>query len=205
MNKLHDIIFNLLSHSFLYDLLQTVLGTYNYRKKITLNTIKNANSKVLDLGCGTANILNYIKIKHCNYFGIDFNKKYIKIAKKRFPKANFATISIKDLDIKLFNSTDYVLLFAFIHHLNDSEVCNLLKKIKNSIKKNCEIITIDPVFVQNEIFVKKFLKKLDRGKFIRYDHQYKALFKKFFNIKKSYVHKTLWPPCDNFISVLKPI
>jgi trans-aconitate methyltransferase len=45
----------------------------------------------LDLGCGTANILKYIKIDHRNYYGFDGNQEYINKAKKNFPKANFST------------------------------------------------------------------------------------------------------------------
>lgn len=45
--------------------------------------------KILDLGCGSGYITNYLIEKGLNATGIDFSSEMIKIAKKKYPKLNF--------------------------------------------------------------------------------------------------------------------
>lgn len=197
-------LYKTLSYSFVYDFLQWITGSYNFRKKILLKIIKNNKSKILDLGCGTANILNYIDIDHSNYYGFDGNEKYIDIAKKKFPNANFSTKLIQDVDFKELQKINYVLFFGFVHHLSDLEIDILFEKIKKKINPNCFIITIDPVFVDNKNYIARFLAKYDRGEFVRYEIEYKKIFENFFCIEDSYVKTTIWPPANWNISILKP-
>jgi 2-polyprenyl-3-methyl-5-hydroxy-6-metoxy-1,4-benzoquinol methylase len=198
-------VYKILSYSYIYDFLQWITGSYNFRKKIFLKIITNSNSKILDLGCGTANILKYIKIDHRNYYGFDCNQEYINKAKKNFPKANFSTKVIEDVDFNELYKIDYILLFGFVHHLNDSQVHELFQKIKSKINLHCKIITIDPAFVDNKKCIAKFIAKYDRGEFVRYEYQYKIIFEKYFKIENSYIETTVWPPANWFISILKPI
>lgn len=80
------------------------------------NLVKKKHPRILDLGCGTGMILNYISAK--NYKGIDISDKMIGIAKENFPEGKFTIGDMNelikdersnsyDLVISLFNSYSY--------------------------------------------------------------------------------------------------
>ena len=66
-----------------------------------------------------------------------------------------------------------------LHHVNDDEIINFLNN-----NSNFKIIAIDPMFHANQNFFSVFLKKLDKGKFVRTYGNYQILLKKFLLIKK---------------------
>lgn len=80
----------------------------------------------LDIGCGNARLAQYLiqnlKFKIQNYFGIDFSDKFIKIAKNKFSKAQFKTArKIWELPFK-DNEFNTVAGIAFLHHIPSWEL-----------------------------------------------------------------------------------
>ena len=68
------------------------------------------DSSILDVGCGLAHLINYLKkTKYKSYLGIDINKKFISINKKRFkePKYKFKNISLENFNCK--KKFDYII------------------------------------------------------------------------------------------------
>jgi trans-aconitate methyltransferase len=60
------------------------------RANMIYNLIKEEDIKeILDLGCGTGKITNYLFNKGIKTKGIDTSKRLINIAKKRFKKIEF--------------------------------------------------------------------------------------------------------------------
>ena len=80
---------------------------------------------VLDLGCGNARFLQYLKnegIPFKSYLGIDSEKSFITENKRKFPEGNFRTQDI--LDYENFQSTpphDLVCVFGVTHHIPDKD------------------------------------------------------------------------------------
>lgn len=56
------------------------------------------NSTILDLGCGSGYITNYLCELNLNAIGIDFSGEMIKIAKKKYPKVKFLTANFMDIE-----------------------------------------------------------------------------------------------------------
>ena len=58
----------------------------SFRKKILKENVKDKNLKILDIGCGSAEILNYIPVNE--YYGYDIDPNSIQVAKKNHPYEN---------------------------------------------------------------------------------------------------------------------
>lgn len=81
MSQKNKGIYSLLSHTFFYSLVQKVMSATSFRGKIVKKYITKHNVKVLDIGCGPAEILDVLpKIR---YYGFDINPIYINFAKKK--------------------------------------------------------------------------------------------------------------------------
>ena len=82
MSQKNKGVYNLLSNSFFYSLVQRVMSATSFREKIIKKYITKNNVKVLDVGCGPAEILDVLpKIQ---YYGIDINPIYINSAKRKY-------------------------------------------------------------------------------------------------------------------------
>ena len=81
MSQKTDRIYSLLSNTFVYSFVQRIMSGTSFRKKIVKKYITRNNSKVLDVGCGPAEILD--SLPTVKYFGYDINSTYINYAKKK--------------------------------------------------------------------------------------------------------------------------
>ena len=118
----------------------SVIGKNNSSKKFLLNTAKKYlkdNSKILELGCGTAENLSAFK---SNYIlaGIDISEGMLKVARKKLPFAKFTQADISDFNLKekfdlifcsydtinhLDNFTSWIRLFKCVKmHLNENGI-----------------------------------------------------------------------------------
>lgn len=94
--------------------------------------------KVLDLGCGTARILQVLQDsqKKFEYTGVDFSHNLIKQAKEKYPNTKFLVSDMTKIDFEE-NSFDMVFMIASFHHLSTKEErLELLNKINCWLKPN---------------------------------------------------------------------
>ena len=82
MSQKNKGIYSLLSNTFFYSLVQRIMSATSFREKIVKKYITKNNIKVLDIGCGPAEILN--ALPRINYYGFDINPLYINSAKKKY-------------------------------------------------------------------------------------------------------------------------
>ena len=84
------------------------------------------NISVLEVGCGTGELLSSIRAKH--KVGIDFSPTIITIAKEKFPSINFHVMEAED--IQLNEKFDLIILSNLIGYLDDiQEVFKQLHKV----------------------------------------------------------------------------
>ena len=83
------------------------------------------------------------------------------------------------------DKVDVVMLFGLLHHISNNEAIELLENIKLTLKKNYRIIVLDPVFIEDQNPIAKFLIKNDRGNYVRKADEYQKIFKQT-NLKSSY-------------------
>lgn len=115
---------------------QGILSPFLQNKRISMiiNILQNIKfKKILDYGCGDANLLKMLK-SNIDYTGLDINLKLINQNKKKFPNASFIS--------KLKNQKfDVIVLSAVIEHVINPE--KLLQQLKKNLlhKKSIIIIT----------------------------------------------------------------
>ena len=186
-------LYGILSHHFVYSFFQKIMSGTSFRKRIINKLITKSNIKVLDIGCGPAEILDFLM--EVDYFGYDINPNYINYAKKKYKKkGKFFCKKFTNKDIKKLPKFDHVLLFGILHHLNDKEVNDLLRLTKKVLKKEGNIITEDPILIDRQNIFSRFIIKMDRGSNVRNKKEYTNLIKKFFKkINSKIYHQTFVP------------
>ena len=166
-NKLHKI----LSSPFIYSTFQKLMKGDKIRKKILELSIKKKNPKILDIGCGLGDSLEYIE--NPVYFGYDISKTYIEYAKKKYKKKGvFLCRNFSQKEIKRLPKFDYILLIGILHHLTNDQILNLLSNIKKTLKKHGSLITLDPIYMKDQNYFARFLISHDRGKNIKTKKEY---------------------------------
>lgn len=176
-----------------YFLTQKIMSGESKRAALVKNEIKKG-FKVLDVGCGTAKILEYLpKIE---YYGYDISKRFIDYAKQKYKskKIYLYCKRINKYEIKRIPKCDCVILFGLMHHLNDSELSEILFIVKKILKKNGTLLTCDPVLIKNQNIIAKFLIKNDVGKNVRNDLDYLKILKKYFKKIKINIDKQNFIP-----------
>lgn len=172
----------ILSFPQIYGLWQRLIGDNKLRKiycREYLN-VKDAD-RVLDIGCGSANMLEYLP-ENIDYVGFDDSLSYIKAAEKRFSKDNYSFICqsinfAQDFEEKF----DVIMANGVLHHLSDIEAENLIYFVSRNLKKGGRFLTLDGCYVPNQSAFKKWILKNDRGRFVRTKDKYFALFSNHFN------------------------
>jgi len=172
MKKLTQI----LSLAKIYQLYQWMVGANNYSRLFANEYIcYQKNEKILDIGCGPADILNYLP-KETDYTGIDMNKDYIMNAQRKYPDKKFVCADITTSDFVLENELfDTVFFIGVQHHLSDSEMEATLKFAKSKVKKGGRLLALEPVITPNRGSIEKWFMDNDRGKFIRTAEHYQQI------------------------------
>ena len=202
MSQKTDRIYSLLSNTFLYSFVQRIMSGTSFREKIFKKYIKKDKSTVLDIGCGPADILD--SLPSVKYFGYDINSNYINHAKKKYKdRGNFYCKKFTSADIKKLPRFDHVLLFGILHHLNDDEIKNLMKLLKKILKKNGDIITEDPILIEKQNPIAKFIIKKDRGNNVRSKKEYLKIISKYFKKINSKIYHQKFIPYTWFVMLCK--
>jgi len=146
--------------------------------------------KVLDVGCGTANILS--ALPDVEYLGIDSNPKYIDKARRRFgTRGQFEVLDVNDPSFKDFGTFDRVLLIGVLHHLDVGEVRNLLKSLSTCLGREGRLVTFDNALIEWQHPIARFLAKADRGRFSRSPEHYRRLLESSFHVEGEFVRHDL--------------
>ena len=86
--------------------------------KIQLSGLLDKGNNIVDLGCGTGNLLDNFRIDPWNYTGIDISKEMLKRAAVKHPKHTFKQFAIEDTQLEP-NSFDSALsLFGSFSHID---------------------------------------------------------------------------------------
>lgn len=137
--------------------------------------------KVLDIGCGPADILDFL----CDveYMGFDANPRYIQEARKRYSSRGSFSCQIIDeanWPTKYEGYFDIVIALGILHHLDDSEALKLLKLAHKALKPEGRLITLYGVFIEKQNRLARWVISMDRGQNVRSEAGYVYLVKQVF-------------------------
>jgi len=148
---------------------------YYIQKNVIKHLQLNNKLKILDVGCGTGDSLNYIaKLSKSQLYGLDISEKMLKIARKKLGEK--AILKLGDVEKIPFKDKtfDYVLNTEAFHHFPNPN--KTLKEINRVLKKNGEFMLADVNFYSN--FIHWLFKKIEPGHVNIYSKdEFKELFK----------------------------
>lgn len=180
-------IFDVLSVPFLYKYIRNILVLgIPYKKWIELSGLNKPNLRVVDIGCGPSDIIDYLQkgIVPSFYLGIDISDRYLITATNKaktkgldckflkFDLTKLADSEYGDEFVNILNKfkVNHVLLIGVLHHISDFDIQVLFRLLYkcNYIKS---IHAQDVVFIPNNL-INNFFAKIDRGLFVRTTKQY---------------------------------
>lgn len=177
----------LLSLPIVYDTVQALAGASRGRRILATDYIRaRAGETILDIGCGTAAILD--QLPDVQYVGFDENTEYVEAARRRYgQRGRFycGTIGASQLDV--LGAFDIVLALGVLHHLDDNEATQLFRIAKAVLKRSGRLVTIDGCYVAGQSKIARYLLSRDRGKFVRDEAGYLSIARQVFSLVASEV------------------
>ncbi len=165
----------ILSRPFFYDTFARLVGGKAVRRELAARYIRaHRGSRVLDIGCGTAAIVEYLP--NVEYFGFDAHPAYIAAARRRHPRHHKLwcqdIASAEALDVP---PCDIVLAIGVVHHLDDGEACKLFTLASKVLAPGGRLVTADGCYMHRQRRLDRMLLSSDRGKNVRRAAEYRAL------------------------------
>ena len=171
----------ILEYPRIYNFYQRLIGSRPYLKRFKSRFLKIEDGmKILDMGCGTSNILEFIN-EDVKYYGVDCSQKYIDYSSKNFTKHRFVCQSIcKKLDID--EKFDVVISKGVLAALSDVQLCKMFEVIVSLSNQNTKIILSDMNYKTDACWLQKFLQRNERNKNLRSKEDYIKIISKYFDI-----------------------
>lgn len=126
------------SRKSLFEKVYQKLKLYNIRYKFSKLNHKENGKKLLDIGCGTGDFLQFAQKKGLKVFGIEPNQKAIEIAKNKIGREGEFFDELSDTD----ETFDSITLWHVLEHIPDLN--RTLIEIKSKLKSEGELIIAVP-------------------------------------------------------------
>lgn len=188
-----------LSSPGVYNLMQVLMGMRRGRAYFSETHIRaKSGSRVLDIGCGTAEILPYMP--NVDYVGFDISPDYIKAAKAKYgSKGTFHCRLLSESEVDSLPKFDIVLAIGLLHHLDDDAARNFMAMAGRALAPGGRLITLDGCYSENQNPIARFLISRDRGQNVRTPDGYSALARGAFSDIKPTLKHTAWIPYTHWI------
>ena len=182
-----------------YNLWWRVVGGPAWAKVLVGQYIQpRAGARILEIGCGPGTIAGYLP--DSEYVGFDMSSKYIEMARKRFPHAQFVCERVSQFSLAKQQSFDAVLALGIVHHLDDQEARQLFQIAYDALKSGGKLITFDGVWTSDQSPVARWLLARDRGEHVRNEGEYVNIASQVFaNVKASVRHDLIRIPYSHLI------
>lgn len=169
-------------YRFIQNLINYTFGKKSFESCLVNYLNKNKYKEIHDIGCSDGQLVRKIDLNNTKYFGYDINYLNILKAKKIYKYNKNVNFQNKSIDhIKVSSKKKKIFIFQGVfHHLNNKQISLFLSKLS----KDDHVIGIDPFFHKRIHMIGYIMKKLDKGKFIRNEKNYKKILKNFLFLKK---------------------
>jgi len=127
------------------EVLEQSFGTWLTRKSELLLSLVEGK-KVLEIGCGTGSITQYLVKKSLEVTGVDSSADCIEKAKRKGINANFIQADVCDLKslIELYDCFNCVVMSDVLEHIEKTDTA--LRKAWHLLKRNGILILTVPAF-----------------------------------------------------------
>lgn len=169
-----------LSLPSVYNAFQRALGADKARRIIVAEHVRaSSGNVVVDVGCGTAEILSHLP--PVDYYGFDLSERYIDAARARYGnRGRFHCSDVTEIPEGDLPRCDVAIAVGLLHHLDDDGARNLIGHLHSRLVENGRLITVDPAYWPGQSRVAHFLVSSDRGQNVRAGVEYHALATPFF-------------------------
>lgn len=204
MGQITGGIRSILSHPFIYNAFQNFMGAPRLRREFLVDFVRpESGQRILDIGCGTADILDFIP-SGLSYIGYDPSELYIQHAMRRFgDKGEFHIGFFNQPESKKHAPFDIVLATGLLHHMDDAHLTSMMSLAHSVLKPGGRLVTIDPVFFTPQNPIAKMLIKMDRGQNVRTAKAYTELASPIFSAVTGLVRHRVWVPYTHWIMECK--
>ena len=194
MSQITSGIRAILSNPIVYSALQRAMGAQSVKTMLAEEAVRALpGQNVLDIGCGTADTLDYLP--SVQYWGFDLSEAYIKQAKDRYgSRGHFFCQEVGTATLESLPQMDIVLAFGVLHHLDDETAQTLVSLAHRALKPGGRLVTVDPCFEIGQNKLARFLISRDRGQNVRTRIQYEQLAKTVFPNTKAVIRHQSWIP-----------
>jgi SAM-dependent methyltransferase len=192
----------LLEKPSVYQVFSRIVGADRSRSIHVKEYVKpRVGDRVLDIGCGPADILDYLP--KVDYIGFDINPSYIESARKRYGgRGQFHCQRVSEVasSAGYAESFDIVLATGILHHLDDREALELFDIARRALRPGGRLVTLDGCYAAGQSRIAAYLLSRDRGRFVRTPDAYAVLARQAFPAVTAAVrHDTLRIPYSHLI------
>lgn len=190
-------VHRILNRAGVYDGVQRLLLRSGSRARYVRDFVRPfAGCRILDIGCGPADLLAYLPESVGEYVGFDMNPDYIEAARRRWgDRGRFHCQKVEAASVGPGVAYDIVLANGILHHLDDNEASHLFDVARRALRPGGWLVTYDNVYVAGQHWFARWLIGRDRGKAVRTREGYAALAgKSFTQVESAILHDTLRVP-----------
>ncbi len=182
---------SLLQHPALYSLFRKLVGRDVTRSMYAREHLRaQPGQRVLDLGCGTGDILELLPPLH--YVGYDISARYIEHARQRYGgRAEFHCGAVDESLPVAAGSFNLVIAHGVLHHLDDAAAGALVRLARRALVPGGRLVTFDGCFTDDQSAAARFFLSLDRGRHVREREAYERLARGAFEQVHSFVRHGL--------------
>ena len=183
---------SIFNQPLVYQIFQYIVGYDQSIRRIVRDYIRPYEGmKILDIGCGTGFILDYLP-KQIEYTGIDYSSEYIGHAQRHYgARGTFIQGDVSEVADTLMGPFDEVIAIGLLHHLPDGKVDDVFSLARKTLLPEARFVTVDPCYSEEQSRLRRFVVSQDRGNHVRREEDYKELAVKRFNSVESLTIQTL--------------
>jgi SAM-dependent methyltransferase len=180
----------ILSNPLVYEAWGRFVGAEGWRRKLIADHVRpQRGERVLDLGCGPAELLPHLG--EVGYTGVDISEPYILRARETMgDRGEFRVGSATAIDADL-EGFDLVVALGVLHHIDDGGVRDMFAGAARALKPSGRMVTVDPVLVPAQHRVARAIIVRDRGQHVRSADGYVSLAQRAFGSVTSTVRTDL--------------